>query len=125
MKIVRIKQLYDTERQVAFTGGVSMRAVIKDDNMGFSINKTIIPIGGPHHWHYCHHLEACYCISGKGVLTDLKSGKKHLILPDTIYVLDNHDDHTFEALEDTVLISIFNPPLTGKETHDKDGNYQI
>jgi L-ectoine synthase len=125
MIIKRIKELYDTEYQVSFTGGVSMRAVLKKDNVGFSINKTIIPKGGPHHWHYPHHQEACYCISGKGILTDLKTGNKHLISPDVIYVLDNHDDHTFEALEDVVLISIFNPPLKGNETHNKEGIYTL
>jgi len=120
MKIKRINQLDGVE----FTGGVSFRALTQSDNMGFGLCKTVIPKGGPHHWHYKNHLEACYCIKGKGEITDLSTGIKHLITPDVIYVLDNHDDHTFEALEDTVLISIFNPPLTGKEKHDEHGNYE-
>lgn len=121
MKIKRINQIDGVE----FTGGISFRAVTSKDNMGFSICKTMIPKGGPHHWHYVNHLEACYCIKGKGELVNLATGIKHLITPDVVYVLDNHDDHTFEALEDTVLISVFNPPLTGNETHDANGHYSI
>lgn len=119
MKIKRIKEI----DRVSFTGGISFRALVESDNMGFTVTKTVIPKGGPHHWHYPDHLEACYCIKGRGELVDLSTGMKHLITPDVVYVLDKHDDHTFEALEDTVLISVFNPPLTGKETHDENGQY--
>jgi L-ectoine synthase len=45
------------------------------------------------------------------------------IVPDTCYILDQHDDHLFEALEDTVLISVFNPPIIGGEVHREDGSY--
>jgi L-ectoine synthase len=121
MKIKRINQI----EGVKFTGGVSYRALIKSDGMGFSMMKTVIPKGGPYHWHYPHHLEACYCIKGIGEITDLKTGNKVLITPDVVYVLDNHDDHTFEAKENVVLISVFNPPLKGNETHDENGHYSI
>ena len=123
MKVVRTIELEGTERDVQFTGGRSKRILLEKDNMGFAMMKTVIPKGGPHHWHYQHHLEACYCVKGRGELTDLTTGIKHLITPDVTYVLDNHDDHTFEALEDTILISIFNPPLKGKEKHDENGIY--
>lgn len=125
MKIKRINQLIDTDREVHGKGFVSFRPILKKDGMGFSVHKTVIPTGGPWHWNYPHHLEACYCIKGKGVLTNLKTGDRHLITVDTVYLLDEHDDHTFEALEDTVLISIFNPPITGQEVHDKNGHYEL
>lgn len=123
MKVIRINQLEETIREVKGNGFTSFRALLASDNMGFSLHKTVIPKGGPYKWHYKNHLEACYCIRGKGELTDLTTGVKHIITPDTIYVLNNNDPHTFEALEDTVLISIFNPPCTGQEIHDKDGSY--
>lgn len=125
MKIRTIKEVENTSRDVNFTGGNSQRLILEEDNMGFSLLKTIVPKGGPHHWHYKNHKEACYCLSGKGILTDLKSGIKHIIEPETVYILDNHDDHTFEALTDVVLMSIFNPPLDGSESHDKDGVYNL
>ncbi len=120
MKVVRISQLEET-RAVRFTGGISYRAVIEKDNIGFSVHKTVIPKGGPYHWHYPNHLEACYCIKGAGII---KSGDfSTMITPDCVYLLDKHDDHTFEALEDTVLISVFNPPVSGSEKHDENGHY--
>lgn len=119
MKVKRINQI----EGVQFTGGVSFRALLEKDNMGFSVMKTMIPKGGPHHWHYVNHLEACYCIKGRGILRDLATGEAHFITPDVVYVLDNHDDHTFEALTDVILISIFNPPLKGNEKHDENGHY--
>jgi L-ectoine synthase len=126
MKIVRINQLEETPREVHGEGFVSFRALLEKDGMGFSLHKTVIPNSGgkKHHWHYTKHLEACYCIKGKGIITDLSNGREHLITPDTIYVLDNHDDHMFEALEDCVLISVFNPPVKGNEIHKKDGSYE-
>lgn len=125
MKIIRINELVDTDRAVKFNGGTSYRALLKKDGMGFGLHKTVIPAGGPYNWHYKNHLEACYCIKGKGILTDLSTGIKTMITPDVIYALDNHDNHTFEALEDVVLISIFNPPVTGNEIHKPDGSYEI
>lgn len=121
---MQIKRINEIEG-VQFTGGVSFRAILEKDNMGFSVMKTVVPIGGPHHWHYVNHLEACYCIKGRGILTELETGVRHMITPDVVYVVNNHDDHTFEALEDTVLISIFNPPLKGQEKHDENGHYGI
>lgn len=126
MKLIRINELSAQGREVRCPnkGFVSFRALLESDGMGFSLHKTVIPKGQPQHWHYKHHLEACYCIAGKGILTDLSTGDKHIIKPDVIYVLDHHDDHTFQALEDTVLISVFNPPVTGNEVHDEHGSYQ-
>jgi L-ectoine synthase len=108
---------------IAFTGGVSVRMSSKADGMGFSVCKTYIPKGGPNMWHYKNHLESCYCISGGGVLTNLANGEAFQIHPDMMYSHDKHEPHTFEAMEDTVLISVFNPPLRGDETHDAEGNY--
>jgi L-ectoine synthase len=123
MKVSRIKDLEGTDRDVIGKGFRSIRPVLMQDNMGFSVHKTIIPKGNEENWHYKHHLESCYCIKGFGILKNLETGEVFNIEPDTIYSLDNHDNHTFQAIEDTVLISVFNPPVTGKETHQEDGSY--
>lgn len=127
MKVVTIEktQLFEPERCVKGNGFESIRVLLEKDNMGFSLHKTIIPKGGPYRWHYKNHLEACYCISGLGELVDLETGYTYIIEPDSIYVLDKHDNHTFEALEDVVLISVFNPPVKGNEVHKKDGSYEV
>lgn len=121
MKIKRINEI----EGVQFSGGVSFRAVLESDNMGFALMKTVIPSGKPNKWHYPHHKEACYCIKGKGILKNLITSHEYLITPDVVYVLEKDEPHTFEAIEDVVLISVFNPPLKGNETHDKDGKYAI
>lgn len=125
MNVIRVDNLKDTDREVHCPRGgfVSYRALIASDGMGFSLHKTVIPAGDPQHWHYKRHKEACYCISGRGYLTDNATGQVHEILPGTIYVLDNHDDHQFVAITEVVLISVFNPPVTGQEVHDDDGSY--
>ena len=52
MKIVKINQLENTDREVHGEGFTSFRALLAKDGMGFSLHKTVIPIGGPYHWHY-------------------------------------------------------------------------
>lgn len=124
MQIKKIKDIVGTSRDVFGVGFNSQRLLLESDNMGFSFFKTIIPKGGPYNWHYKYHLEACYCLSGKGIITDLVNNISHDIEPETLYVLDNHDNHTFIALEDVVLISVFNPPLAGNEVHDEEHSYK-
>lgn len=127
MKIVKLEDVARTDRQVECPHGgfTSMRFLLEKDGMGFSVHKTLIPKGPPQHWHYTRHLEACYCVSGKGLLTNLETMRQHEIVPDTLYALDNNDDHWFQAIEDVVLISIFNPPVRGSEVHKEDGSYGI
>ena len=72
-----------------------------------------------------NHLEACYCVSGRGDIEDLATGAVHLIAPGTVYALDRHDRHTLRASadEDMRLICVFYPALRGTETHGPDGSY--
>ena len=125
MQVITLQALMGTSREVHCPHGgfISYRYLLKRDGLGFSVHRTVVPKGRPQHWHYTEHLEACFCVSGKGILTNRSTGHTFLITPDTCYVLDNHDDHTFEALEDTVLISVFNPPVIGTEVHRDDGSY--
>ena len=104
-------------------GFVSFRYLLDSDGMGFGLHRTEIPKGDAQHWHYKRHREACYCISGLGFLTDAATGRTHEIKPGVCYVLDKNDDHYFRAVQDTVLISVFNPPCFGNEVHDETGSY--
>ena len=124
MKVVTIEQTEGTDREVKFTGGTSFRPVLAKDGLGFSVHKTVVKKGS-WHWHYKNHLESCYCIEGYGVLLNLENGKRYEIKPDTVYMLDKHDDHEFIAFEGVVLISVFNPPIVGDESHDENGNYEL
>lgn len=126
MFIRTIKEIENTDRDVNFSheGFKSQRLLLAKDGMGFSFHKTIIPKGLKQIWHYKKHLEACYCISGEAFVTDMSTGNVFHVLPETIYVLDKHDRHEFEAIKDTVLISVFNPPVKGNEVHKEDGSYE-
>ena len=125
MKVIKTNQL-PNERKVKFHAGISNRILLAQDNMGFGLTKTVIsPEAGNVYQHYKNHLEACYCVSGKAILTNAVTGEYWSIAPDMTYVLDKNDPHYFCALEETVLICVFNPPLNGQETHDKDGSYAL
>lgn len=126
MKVIASKNIEGTEREVRCPRGgfTSLRLLLAKDGMGFSVHETRIPAGEPQHWHYKNHVEACYCVSGYGELINLATNERFTIGPGTLYALDQHDNHTFEAWEDVVLISIFNPPVKGTEVHDADGSYE-
>lgn len=126
MKVINVKDLAGTSRDVHCPKGGfrSLRILLEQDGMGYTLTRTFIPKGEPQRWHYKNHLETCFCIQGCGILTDESSGKQYRIEPGTAYVLDKNDAHTFQALEDTMLICVFNPPLKGRETHREDGSYE-
>ncbi len=125
MKIVDVTKLHCTEREVDCPKGgfKSMRLLLEQDGMGYTLTKTYVPKGEPQFWHYKNHLETCFCIKGRGILKNLTTGEEHIIFPDMAYVLDKNDPHTFQALQDTELICVFNPPLSGREVHKEDGSY--
>lgn len=124
MKVIRTSDL-PAERVVQCPNGgfTSNRILLDSDNMGYTMTKTVVHPGIVSRWHYKHHLETCYCVSGSGTLTNERTTERFEITPDVTYVLDKNDPHTFEAHEETVLICVFNPPLTGREVHQEDGSY--
>lgn len=125
MKVIRTHELPKDRIVNCPSGGfTSNRLLLESDGMGYTMTKTIVHPGRPQRWHYKNHLESCYCVSGKALLINNKTKEYWSIAPDTTYVLDAHDDHTFEALEETVLICVFNPPLKGNELHQEDGSYE-
>lgn len=124
MRFVRTSEL-DASRVVKCPKGgfTSNRIVLEEDGLGYSMTKTVVHPGSPHRWHYKHHFETCYCVSGRGLLVNEATGEFFAVSPDSTYILDKHDPHTFEALEETVLICVFNPPLVGDELHDEADSY--
>lgn len=125
MKVINFKDLPDS-RKVKFHAGVSNRILLESDGMGFSLTRTVIqPAAGKVYQHYKNHQESCTCIAGYGVLTCAETGKEYGITPGVTYVLDKHQPHYFQAIEETVLICVFNPPLKGTEVHREDGSYSV
>ena len=124
--IVRtLEQAEESDRRVVTRTWESTRLLLKNDQMGFSFHITTIYARSETHICYQHHLEAVYCISGEGEVKTLSDGKVHPIRPGTLYALDRHDDHLLRGITEMKLACVFNPPLTGKEVHDKNGVYPL
>ncbi|RHW23187.1 ectoine synthase [Pseudomonas jilinensis] len=125
--IVRtLKDCENSERRVASENWESTRMLLKDDNMGFSFHITTIYANTETHIHYKNHLESVYCMSGNGEIETLADGKVYPIEAGTLYILDQHDEHLLRGgSEDMKMACVFNPPLSGKEVHDKDGVYPL
>jgi len=124
MKVIKTNEL--ANERIVFcpnNGFISNRILIEEDNVGYGLHKTTIPVGEKQFWHYKNHIESCYCIAGKGELVNTITGESFTIEPDTTYILDQHDPHTFQAFEEVTLLCVFNPPLKGKEIHGDDGSY--
>ena len=121
-----MNDIIGTEKEVKSETWTSRRLLLKDDNMGFSFHETIIYAGTETHIHYKNHLEAVYCVGGDGEIETIKDGKVYPIYDGIMYALDQNDEHYLRGgKEDMRLICVFNPPLTGRETHDADGAYPL
>ena len=118
MFIRTLNEIIGTERDVNWGNGQSRRLLIESDNMGFALLDTIIKAETDLQIQYKNHLEAVYCIEGRGSITDVAADKVYDLEPGVMYVLDNHDIHRIRAMEDIRVICVFNPPLKGDEKHD-------
>lgn len=126
MKVIDVNDVIGSEREVQGEGWISRRLLLKKDGMGFSMHETIIPAGAELKLWYKNHLEAVYCVQGNGSIEDLGTGEVHAIKDGVLYALDQHDRHILRGgSEDMRMICVFNPPVTGRETHDEDGSYQL
>jgi L-ectoine synthase len=126
-----VRNLYDdiinTENDVDSAQWTSRRLLLAKDGMGFSLHDTLIKPNEDLHLCYKNHLEAVYCIAGEGQILDKASGQIHPIKEGTVYALNQHDAHILSANKGVSMrmVCVFNPPVTGRETHDADGSYQL
>lgn len=127
MIVRKLAEARNSDRHIESPDGNwnSTRLLLKNDNMGFSFHITIIHAGADFQMHYQNHLEAVYCISGKGEVETLDDGKVYPIEPGTVYILDQHDRHRLHAESEMVMACVFNPPLNGKEVHNAEGAYEL
>jgi L-ectoine synthase len=114
--IVRSK---DEVRVVNWGNGTSHRFLLEADGMGFTLCHTVVAAGTKSMLQYSKHLEACYCIGGRGQVVNADGDVAYELRPGVMYALDAHDPHCLIAADDTdlELISVFNPPLRGDERH--------
>lgn len=124
MIVTALKDILGSDRDVSGPGWNSGRLLLASDGMGFTLTDTIISKGAELELEYTHHLEACYCIEGKGQIRAADEEIWHPIEPFTLYALDQHDRHVVRATDaDLRLVCVFNPPLSGGEVHRNDGSY--
>jgi L-ectoine synthase len=115
-----------TERDISGPGWRSRRLILREDGMGYSVHDTVVQEGTELHLHYKEHLETNYCVTGEGEVLDVSTGRTFAIRPGTVYALDRNDKHVLRALRgDLRLVCVFNPPLSGRETHNPDGSYGL
>ena len=118
MFVRSLEEVADTEFFVNWGNGTSHRLLTDRDNMGFTVCHTVVKAGSESKLHYRNHLEACYCIGGRGEVEDL-SGNVLPVRVGDIYVLDKNDPHYLRACkdQDLILVSVFSPALKGTERH--------
>ena len=112
----------DEVKTVEWGNGLSRRFLLEADGMGYTMTDTIVNKGTKSLLEYENHLEACYCIEGEAELTERDTGVVHWIGPGSVYSPE-HDRHTIRVISPLRLVCVFNPALTGRETHDADGSY--
>ena len=124
MIVTALTDILGTDRDVSGPGWNSRRLLLASDGLGFSMTDTLIKAGALLELEYKHHLEACYCIAGKGKIEHFNDGTIHQLEPFVLYALDKNDRHQVQAIGgDMRLVCVFNPPLTGQEVHGPDGSY--
>ncbi len=125
-----IRTLADMEaggRIVSINRGRSsaLRMVNASDGLGFSLSEARGEPGGHALLWYKNHWEANYVRRGTGTLEDLTTGRVWDLEPGMMYCVGPRDRHRLENAggEGFRIVSIFNPPLRGDESHDADGAY--
>ena len=119
-----VKRLEDT-RVVGISHGKSTayRYLNQEDGCGFTMSTPRSPAGKGIVLWYKNHVEANYILEGEGTVEDLTTGEKWDLAPGTMYFVGPKDRHQTVKFTDTYLLSVFNPPLIGHETHDEEGTY--
>ncbi len=125
MYVVNRDDLNDTERDVVSDTWRSRRMVLGREGVGFSFHDTVIYAGTTSTFHYQNHIEAVYCVQGEGTLTNEETGETYPLHDGTMYMLDGHEKHTVVADTELRMACVFNPPVTGRETHDENGVYPL
>ena len=127
MIVRKLAEIKNSKRDVQAENGnwSSRRFLLKDCGMGFSLHDTTIYAGTETLIWYKNHLEAVYCVAGRGEVEVIETGEKFQIEDGTMYALNNNEKHYLRAFEDMRMVCVFNPPLTGNEVHDEEGAYPL
>ncbi|MFO1172145.1 MAG: ectoine synthase [Hyphomicrobiaceae bacterium] len=101
------------------------RVLLKADGAGFSVSEARMKTGSVANLWYKNHWEANYVRSGTATLEDIVGGRQWTLKTGDLYLVGPTDKHRMTALSQEVfrVVSVFNPPIAGNETHDADNSY--
>ncbi|MDH3689995.1 MAG: ectoine synthase [Gammaproteobacteria bacterium] len=123
MFVKRLDELRADGREKVVAGGSarSIRILLQEDRVGFTLCDVRLAAGNRNVLWYKHHWEANYILHGQGKVCDLTTGECWPMEPGMMYIVGPEDRHSMEAHTDLHLISVFNPALQGDEQHDEEG----
>ena len=126
--LVRTMAQIEAEGRVISIGygkATAVRLLTKADGLNFSISEARGSKAGASTLWYKNHWEANYVRSGSAILEDCNSGQRWPLEPGMLYCVGPLDKHRIirEVDTDMRMISVFNPPIIGQETHGEDGAY--
>lgn len=113
-------------RVISISHGMStaVRVLLKSDGLGFSLSEARCGANNQSKLWYKNHWEANYIRAGKGMLINRCSGETWELCPGVLYCVGPADQHSVSNTDDPLrIVSIFNPPIEGSESHDEDGAY--
>ena len=127
MLIRTMDQLEAEGRIISISHGkaTAVRLLTKSDRLGFSLSEARASQAGQSDLWYKNHWEANYVRAGKATLEDRTTGERWALEPGVLYCVGPKDRHRIirDEPSDMRIISVFNPPIEGEETHDEDGAY--
>ncbi len=113
-----LDSILGTAFDVDWGNGTSRRLLVAADERGYAITDTFVRPGTSTLLQFDNHLESCYCIEGSGTVE--VGGDVLVIEPGTLYAPAKHEEHRLASNSGMRLICVFNPPLSGTETHDPE-----
>ncbi len=127
MLVRTLEEMEGGNRLISINQGRSsaLRMINRSDGIGLSLSEARGAPGGNATLWYKNHWEANYVRQGTGTLENLTTGQVWQLQPGMLYCVGPTDRHRLENTggEGFRIISVFNPPLEGGESHDADGSY--
>jgi len=127
MRVRRQSELAAQGRIASIAGGAftATRWLTQPDGLDFSLSGARTQAAGQFDLWYKHHWEVNFVRSGSATLEDLTRGHTWPLAPGTLYCVGPSDRHrlTYSEGSDLQIVSVFDPPIVGDETHDADGAY--
>ena len=123
MFVKHLDELRAAGREKVVAGGSArtIRALLQEDALGFTVCDVNLDAGQKNILWYKHHWEANYILGGRGEVVDLGTNASWVLEPGVMYMVGPDDRHSMRAHSDLHLVSIFNPALKGDEMHDAEG----